>query len=140
VAGRLFASRLDRRLAAGTAPESGRLLASRAQTLVSAAARSALADNWHHLLRAARRPPTPITGRAPLCRDRITGAEPEIRQMIDALVAPAPLAAGAVAMAGLLLSDGTGPLYNRGCTLDVRETVRQVTARLDPSASLVRSP
>jgi len=47
---RALSFRLDRRLAAGRSPESDRLLAARAQHLVSAATRHALADDWEHLL------------------------------------------------------------------------------------------
>ncbi len=75
--------------------------------------------------------------RLPLCRDRITAAASSVRQMLVALEAPAPVPVRGVAMASLLLCDGTGPLYNPLAPLDLLSRVREVTMRLDPAASLV---
>src|SRR3974390_137881 len=50
---RLRASSLDRQLAHGRAPESNRLLALRAQVLVTPVMRQALADLWGNLLTQA---------------------------------------------------------------------------------------
>ncbi len=73
----------------------------------------------------------------PLCRDRIASAEPAVHAMLAALVAPLPVSAQGVAMASLLLSDGAGPLYNRRSSVDLVAAVHDVTAGLDPWASLV---
>jgi len=56
---RLFGASLDRRLATGSAPESGRLLAIRAQQIVALRSRRELARHWEHLLTVATRPPRP---------------------------------------------------------------------------------
>jgi hypothetical protein len=137
---RLFAFSLDRRLASGDAPESSRLMASRASRLVSAPERAALARNWDHLLRRARRTPAGRTSRAPLCRERIMAAEGDIRAMVSALSAPVPTPVGGVATASWLLSDANGPLYNRHSGSDLVAVVRQATTELDPAASLRRLP
>ena len=92
----------------GQAAESDRLLAARAQHIVSLPRRHALARDWEHLLEVAHRAPTPAV---PLCRDRIAAAEPGIRELI-ACRAPAAGRAPGVA-AAVLLTDATGPLYHR---------------------------
>ena len=137
LAARLLASCLDRRLASGQAPETNRLLATRAQTLVRPDEREASARNWQHLVAMSRCPPAPRIRRVPLCRDRIMAAEPVVRAMVVALVAPLPVPARGVAMANVLLRDGAGPLYNRRSPSDLFTRLRETTRQLDPLASLV---
>lgn len=136
---RLLARSLDRRLAADDAPESDPRLATRAQTLVAPDERRSLAANWEHLLELARIEPVRAVRRVPLCRDRIADAESSVREMLVALVAPLPVTAAGVARASLLLSDGSGPLYNRRSSTDLVGAVNQVTEQLDPSVSLISS-
>jgi hypothetical protein len=135
----LWAPTLDHLLAAGRSPDAGRLVATRAQALVSPARRQALAHDWEHLVEVAGRTPQRSVRRVPLCRDRIAAAEPAITDMLVALVAPGPVPARGVAMARLLLGDGAGPLYNRRCPVDVVAAVGDVTAHLSPAASLLAS-
>jgi hypothetical protein len=136
---RLWAASLDRRLAAGDPPESHPLLATRAQTLVAPGRRRDLAAHWVHLLEVAQTGPAPYLRRLPLCRDRITAADAEVADMLAALLAPGPVPAAGVARASLLLSDGSGPLYNRLSPTDLVTAVRQVTGHLDPRAPLLAS-
>jgi hypothetical protein len=136
---RLLAVSLDRRLAAGRPAESSTLLAARAQTLVAPDERRALASNWEHLLEVTRTQPGRRLRRVPVCRDRIAVAEPMIRQMILALVAPHPVPASGVAAVSRLLGDGTGPLYNRRSPTDLLSALREATRRLDPVAWPVAS-
>jgi hypothetical protein len=138
VLARVFACSLDRRLAAGRAPESSRLLASRAQQLVSSATRRELARDWEHLLEVTRRPPARRTPRVPLCRDRISAAEADVRDMLTSLLTPLPMCARGVATASRLLSDAAGPLCSRHCTDDdLRAALREATAQLDPELPLM---
>jgi hypothetical protein len=140
---RVLAASLDARLAAGQAPESTVLLATRAQALVSPHHRRALAHDWEHLLevvQVARLRSSPSIRRLPLCRERILAAEPALRDLVTALVRPAPVPATAVAAARLLLSDGAGPLYNGLSPVDLAGVVGYVTDQLDPSAVPVVSP
>ena len=131
---RLRAPSLDRQLAAGCPAGSSRLLALRAREIVSPAGRRELARRWEHVLDQGRRPPVPRTPRAPLCRDRIAAAEPEVRDMLAILRGPFPVTVRGAAAASSLLGDGTGPLHNRHCGrgLDeaVREAARQMTGSL----------
>ncbi len=138
---RLFGLSLDRRLAMGEAPESGRLLAVRAQQLVALRWRRELAHYWERLLEAARRPPR-SGAQAWLSRDRILAAEAGVRELAQQLQTPLPVRAAGVAAAHVLLTDATGPLYNRrnGTALNVQ--LREISAQLDPGLplqSLVRS-
>ncbi len=133
---RLLAPSLDRQLASGCSPESNRLLATRAQRLVSPSVRGALTRNWLDLLTVARRPAVPRISHTPLCRDRIIAAEDEIRAMLGVLSTTLPTPARGVAMASWLLRNGAGPLYNRHCAADLRTELREATAQLDPAISL----
>jgi hypothetical protein len=45
-------------------------------------------------------------------RTRVRSAREELSYLADMLDEPGPVAAGGVAQALLLLTDGTGPLYN----------------------------
>ena len=137
MAARLLAPTLDRQLAAGRSPEDNGLLALRALTLVAPARRRALARNWEHLLEVVRPQPSPPSPRVALCRDRITAAEPAVRQMLVALVAPLPVPARGVAGARLLLGDGAGPLYNRHCSTDLVAALRELWQELDPASGLM---
>lgn len=134
VLARMFGASLDRQLAAGQAAESDRLLAARAQHIVSLPRRHALARDWEHLLEVAHRAPTPAV---PLCRDRIAAAEPGIRELIACLRAPLPVPAQGVAAASLLLTDATGPLYHRRSQAALDDLLGDAIAQLDPARPLL---
>jgi hypothetical protein len=131
---RILGARLDDELAEGRAPESSRLLATRAQLIVSPTFRQKMADNWLALLVQAREPSGPLTMRVPLVRSRIFGAQAQILALADALLAPMPTSRG-VAMASSLLGDGSGPIYYSGCSADLGSTLLEIVARLDPEAA-----
>jgi hypothetical protein len=122
---------LDDKLAEGLAPDASPLLAARAQSLVALKRRRALADNWLSLLVDAREPVMYPNARVPLVRDRIIGAKSQIEALAQALQAPMPTSRG-VAMASSLLSDGSGPIYNRACSVDFASTLYEIIAHLDP--------
>jgi hypothetical protein len=127
---RLLTTSIDRRLAEGRATDSSRLVAARARLLVSPAARGVLADNWDNLLIRAHRAPGLRDPRVRLNRDWIVACEPEVRRVVQALRGPGPLAARGVAMASGLLSDGTGPLFNRRRSAELGSALRGVNAHL----------
>jgi hypothetical protein len=131
----LCSSSLDRQLASGTPPGWSRSLAARADGITTPQHLRCLAEDWEHLLHAARRPATMRSARVPLCRDRILAAEGEIRGLIAALSEARLGSAAGVATASLLLRDGTGPLYSRRCTTDLVEIVLDATMRVrNPAA------
>jgi len=130
---------LDAQLAAGRPAEDERRRAVRASALVDPATRGALAGYWQEILARAARPPRPSDARVPLVRSRVLAADAEIRRLIAALRATAPVPARGVAIASRLLSDGTGPLYNPKSALDLRLAVRSAIRHLDPTAGVLAS-
>jgi hypothetical protein len=136
IANLLRSSYLDRQLASGTPPGWSRSLAARADCITTPEHLRCLAEDWEHLLCAARRPATMHSARVPLCRDRILAAEAEIRDLIAALPEARLGSAASVATASLLLRDGTGPLYSRRCTTNLVEAIQNATRRLrNPAAA-----
>jgi hypothetical protein len=127
---RVSAPFLDGQLAAGYREGTSRVLALRAQQLCSPAGRRELAGRWAHVLDQARRPPAPRSPRAPLCRDHIAAAAPDVQAMIGVLTGPLPVAARGAAAASYLLSDGTGPLYDRHSPVGLDEAVREATRQM----------
>lgn len=130
------AGRLDARLAAGVAPESGRLIALRAAALVVPARRQRLASDWDRLVRVAHERPA-TWARVPLRSAGIVAAEEDIGELQRSLRADVPVPARGVAMASTLLTDGAGPLYNRHSPVSVRAAVLETIQHLDPATALL---
>jgi hypothetical protein len=137
---RLLGASLDASLAAGQPPESSRLLAARARDIVSLRRRRSVAGSWEHVLRVARRARragSPAATRAvPVCADRVAAAEPVIRDLVNRLAAPLPVPARGVAMARVLLTNGTSPVYSRHAGVDLGDAVTAAAAQLDPALPL----
>jgi hypothetical protein len=110
---RLLGASLDHQLAAGCSPESNRLLAARAQDIVSLPRRTSVARSWDHLLRVARRAPADRTRAVPLNVAAILAAEPAIQELMERLTAPMPVTARGVAAATIPLTDATSPVYRQ---------------------------
>jgi hypothetical protein len=146
VLARVFGASLDQSLADGWPPESSRLLAARARDIVDLDRRRSLASHWEHLLRVARRAQQaqrgwpPPAGAVPVRADRVTAAEPLIRDLISKLSAPLPVPARGVAMARALLTEANSPVYNRGARVALSAAVRAATDQLDPALPLMPSP
>ena len=145
VLARVFGASLDESLASGSAPESSSLLVVRARDIVSLRRRTATAGNWERLLRVSRQfadmPPAPPSGaRAaamPVCAGRIAATEPAIRQLISCLSVSLPVPAQGVAMARVLLTDATGPVYNRRSRVSLAAALEDAIAYLDPALPLM---
>lgn len=133
---RLDAARLDADLASGVPPETSPLHAARASRLVTPRIRQASAANWEHLLLISREPRRGLSGRVPICRERVQHAEPEIRELITALRAPGPVPARGVAIATNLLTDGRGPIYNPKAAGELTSAVALAVQCLDPALPL----
>jgi len=131
----LRAASLDRQLASGTPPGWNRALAARAGYITGAEAGRGLAEDWEHLLVSCRQPGAARTSRTPLCRGRILAAEAAIHDMLAAISAARLESAAGVAMASLLLRDGTGPLYNRHCPTDLTAAILNATAHIQNPAT-----
>jgi hypothetical protein len=136
---RAFGASLDLQLAAGSPPESALLLAARAEDIVSMRARRALAGDWDHLLEVARRPQPPRLPVVPVRRSSVVAAEPAIRELIRRLSDPLPVTAQGVAMASVLLTDATGPVYNRRSSVTLAAALEAAITELDPALPLMRA-
>lgn len=130
---RAISASLDASLAAGVPPESSRLLATRARDIVQPPRRQAIARDWEHLLRVAQGQ-SGQPGRARHVRaSQIAAAEPAVRRLTERLAAPLPVGARGVAMAIVLLTDATGPVYSRRTRETLEAALEAVIEQLDPA-------
>jgi hypothetical protein len=109
---RVRGAALDRRLAEGVAPESSLDLAIHADVLARPKQRAVLARDLDQIAVTARS--TASKAQARLCRNRIREASAEFAALSHQLSAPGPVSVRGVAMIRVLVSDGTGPLFQRG--------------------------
>jgi hypothetical protein len=130
VVARLRTGSLDTALANGTPSEAGAALALRARRLTNAPRRRKLALAIEALVRAAdsaeARPQMHV---GPLPK-RVSAAIDELTVLAEKLAEPAPVCARGVAEALLLLTDGTGPLYNPRSLGSVRVRAASAVAHL----------
>lgn len=108
---RLHRHRLDRDLVSGADPNTDNLLRERARELVGERCRRQLAASLAHLLTEADSSPRPFTSRVPIARAAIRNSRSELETIVERLTTPAYISARGVAIIGLLLADGAGPLY-----------------------------
>src|SRR5579884_551009 len=136
LAARWLAHRLDRALAAGASPEASAALALRAQRLTEPDRRWSTAGALRRILRDAETDRRPRLGRVRPDRRAVKAARGELNKLADTLDDPGPVAAAGVAQAWLLLTDGTGPLYDpsRAELLSLRAA--QAARQLRPWASV----
>jgi hypothetical protein len=135
---RALGASLDRQLAAGEPAQGRPAGAARARYLASPAGRRQVIQGWNALLRRARTPARRPAQPTPLCRERIIAAEADVRYLLALLAGPRPVAARGVAMAMVLLTDGTSPVYNRRSPLSLTAATRDAIRQLDPAAASPR--
>jgi hypothetical protein len=135
---RALGASLDEQLAAGCSPESSRLLAARAQDIVSLPRRTSLARSWERLLRVARRAPSLRTPAVPLNVRAILVAEPAIRELMERLIAPLPVTAQGVAAAMIPLANATSPVYGWQSPDALAAVLDTAISQLDPARPLMR--
>jgi hypothetical protein len=128
-------SRLDRELAAGVAPESSLDLAVHADLLARPEQRTVLAAGLREIMTSANTRSLKL--RVPLVRDRIREAGNELEAVAGRLGAPGPVSVQGLAMLRTLLTDGTGPLFQRGNCSDLDELLESALRGLDPLAALI---
>ena len=134
---RALGASLDHQLAAGRSPESGRLLAARAQNIVSLPHRASVARSWDHLLGVAHRAPTHRTPAVPLNVAAILAVEPAIRELMGRLIAPLPVPAQGVAAATIPLTNATSPVYGRQSPDALAGLLDDAINQLDPARPLM---
>ena len=125
MAARWRAGSLDRKLARGDAPDSQPALALRAQTLIGPSMRSALARQVQRVVGVARQRRGRRFARIPTHKDEVLAAADDLDVLARRLRDCGPVSARGVADVRVLLTDGSGPLYDRGA----REKLRTVVAR-----------
>lgn len=135
---RIFGGGLDLKLARGAAPTLSVLLAERARLLADPFRRAKLAQSWADLVASAHEPDVammwPRNGldtRVPLNKSVIKRAELEIEMLSKALVRRVVAVRG-VAMAQILLSDGSGPVYNPNSAFGLTDLITDVVSYMDP--------
>ncbi len=126
---RLESHRLDETLAAGTPPEDSPALALRARQLTALSHRRSMAEAIDVIIREARGPLTERLRIHPV-RARVVGAADELGRLAEQLALPGPVAARGVAQAELLLTDGTGALYNPARRTSVGALAANATVNL----------
>jgi hypothetical protein len=130
----LRAHSLDRALASGASPDSNAALLLRAQKLIDARTRGALARSVRQLIDDARRPLAPFAARVPICRRKIFSSAESLQALADRLVSSDPVDARGVAMVSLLLTDGCGPVYNRPPADDLEPALERALLALEVTA------
>jgi hypothetical protein len=106
------ARRLDRALARGVSPETSAPLALRARRLTEPDRRWSIAGALRRIVRDSEEGRRRRLGRVMPNPRIVAAARDELNELADTLDDPGPVAAHGVAQAWLLLTDGTGPLYN----------------------------
>jgi len=74
----------------------------------------------------------PDRGIIPVQRSEVLAAQDDINELAAALRCAGPVAPRGVAIANLLLTDGTGPLYNPREGVNLRDQVRIAVHHLQP--------
>jgi hypothetical protein len=129
---RLRPRRLDRALAGGTPPEASASLALRAQHLTEPDQRGSIAAALRRVIRDAQGRRHVAFARVMPSRARVRAAREELSRLADTLEDPGPVAAGGVAQALILLTDGTGPLYNPYSRTSLSAGAARAVAELRP--------
>ncbi|HTX30732.1 MAG TPA: hypothetical protein VMD09_05070 [Solirubrobacteraceae bacterium] len=109
---RLYSHHLDQALARGIPPESAAPLALRARRLTALPRRRVIAAGLRRAIReTCLRVPSSRSRISPR-RAEVAAASDELTRLADGLADVGPVAARGAAEAWILLTDGTGPLYN----------------------------
>jgi len=124
--------RLDHALAGGVPPEANTALALRAQELTELERRQSIAGAIRQVIREAREGVPISPGRIRPDSRRVAAASEQLRALADTLAEPGPVAATGVAQAWILLTDGTGPLYNPYSRTSLRAGAARAARELRP--------
>jgi hypothetical protein len=124
--------RLDRALAGGVPPEANTALALRAQELTELDRRQSIAGAIRRVIHEAREGGPIAPGRIRPDRRRVAAASDQLSALADTLAEPGPVTASGVAQAWILLTDGTGPLYNPYSRTSLRAGAARAVRELRP--------
>ena len=123
---------LDHALAGGVPPEANTALALRARDLTELERRQSIAGAIRRVIREAREGAPVAPGRIRPDRKRVAAAAEELSALANTLLEPGPVAASGVAQAWILLTDGTGPLYNPYSRTGLRAGAARAARELRP--------
>jgi len=123
--------RLDHELAAGLAPQSFAERALRADQLAGMTERRRTADALRALVRRADRPQL-LTSAVPVSRRAVLSSREGLLGLADRLDGPGSVNPCGVARALVLLTDGSGPLYDRGAPGSLTDAVWWIADGLKP--------
>jgi hypothetical protein len=127
------AAQLDAALADGADPGASKALALRAQQLRAPRHRTRIANSIHQLLDLAERSSAAhvsLTG-VPFRPDRVVNNRPQLMELADRLETGGAAPAKGLAMANLLVEDGSGALYAHEPSDPIRPAVEAVLAALE---------
>ena len=125
-------AQLDQALADGADPGASKSLALRAQQLADPKHRASISRSIKYLLELTERgtvPQLPFT-RAPFRPDRVEASRAQLAEVADRLEAVDSPPVRGLAMANLLVEDGTGALYAHEPTDPLRPAVEATLAAL----------
>lgn len=123
-------TRLDEELAAGVPPDSSPFLRERARYLVSRDSRLKMAAGLGRTLHQGEQPALHIA-QVPVRSQAVRAAAPALGMLAARLRGSLPIAPQGAARTNILLTEGQGPLYNRGSGLDLKTAARRALAALD---------
>jgi hypothetical protein len=130
---RWHAETLDRALAAGVGSDAGPLTAVRADQLTTRRSRHQLADGLERVRRDATSDLSGWTAVVTPDRYEVAAATPELAALERRLRDAGRIEAAGAAMVRLLLTDGTGPLYDPVGAGSLARHLRAVAGALGPS-------
>ncbi|MDQ6815986.1 MAG: hypothetical protein M3018_01075 [Actinomycetota bacterium] len=130
VLARLLSRSFDLALADGMPPEQNAAVALRARRLIDPCERRSIADALRRAVRESREGASRRWVRIPMCWPRVAAAGEELDELADALSRPGPVAVHGVAEALILLTDGSGPLYNVSSPASLKALAAAATADL----------
>jgi hypothetical protein len=135
---RIFGGVLDMKLARGESPARSALLAERARLLAEPFRRARLAQSWAELVVSAHEvdvapmwPRNGLDARVPINKSMVRRSELDIEMLGRALVGRVVAIRG-VALAQVLLCDGSGPVYNPNSGFRLSDLIADVVSYLDP--------
>jgi hypothetical protein len=121
----------DRAFVAGVSPDDSVVLALHARRILRPRSRAALAGTLRRIVRSAQNGPAGRVAAAPISRPQVRGAVGELVELADRLDRAGPIGPQSVAMARVVLSEGSGPLFRHGGDQSLRQCLQHALRLAD---------